>query len=106
MGILAKLNLKNLKLNKKRNIVTTIGIILSVALITCVTTMFTSVKETTRLAIANAEGDYHFSTNRVSLFDKIIQDRNIDHHFIVKRLTPDIKESKDPSSVTPNLLQY
>lgn len=100
MGILAKLNLKNLKLNKKRNIVTTIGIILSVALITCVTTMFTSVKETTRLAIANAEGDYHFSTNRVSLFDKIIQDRNIDHHFIVKRLTPDIKESKDPSSVT------
>lgn len=101
MGILAKLNLKNLKLNKKRNIVTTIGIILSVALITCVTTMFTSVKETTRLAIANAEGDYHFSTNRVSLFDKIIQDRNIDHHFIVKRLTPDIKESKDPSSVTP-----
>lgn len=101
MGILAKLNLKNLKLNKKRNIVTTIGIILSVALITCVTTMFTSVKETTRLAIANAEGDYHFSTNRVSLFDKIIQDRNIDHHFIVKRLTPDIKESKDLSSVTP-----
>ena len=101
MGILAKLNLKNLKLNKKRNIVTTIGIILSVALITCVTTMFTSVKETSRLSIANTEGDYHFSTNRVSLFDKIIQDRNIDHHFIVKRLTPDIKESKDPLSVTP-----
>ena len=36
MKILNKLTIKNLKLNKKRSIVTIIGIILSVALITAV----------------------------------------------------------------------
>lgn len=42
MGLLNKLTLKNLKLNKKRTIVTIIGIMLSVALITAVATMYSS----------------------------------------------------------------
>ena len=37
MDLLKKLTIKNLKLNKKRTIVTIIGIMLSVALITAVT---------------------------------------------------------------------
>ncbi len=42
MNILHKLTFKNLKLNKKRTIVTIIGIILSVALITAVASMYSS----------------------------------------------------------------
>ena len=44
MNLLNKLTIKNLKLNKKRTIVTIIGIMLSVALITAVSGMFFSVK--------------------------------------------------------------
>ena len=40
MNLLNKLTIKNLKLNKKRTIVTIIGIMLSVALITAVSGMF------------------------------------------------------------------
>lgn len=42
MNLLNKLTIKNLKLNKKRTIVTIIGIMLSVALITAVATMYSS----------------------------------------------------------------
>lgn len=42
MDLLNKLTIKNLKLNKKRTIVTIIGIILSVALITTVSTIYAS----------------------------------------------------------------
>lgn len=40
MELLNKLTMKNLKLNKKRTIVTIIGIVLSVALITAVASLF------------------------------------------------------------------
>ena len=42
MSLLNKLTIKNLLLNKKRTIVTIIGIILSVALITAVSSMYAS----------------------------------------------------------------
>ena len=45
MNILRKITIQNLKLNKKRSVVTTIGILLSVALITAVATMVTSFRE-------------------------------------------------------------
>ena len=46
MKILDKLTIKSLKLNKKRTLVTIIGIILSTALITVVAGMVTSGKAT------------------------------------------------------------
>lgn len=42
MNLLNKLTIKNLKLNKKRTIVTIIGIMLSVALITAVSSIYSS----------------------------------------------------------------
>ena len=45
MKLLNKLTYKNLILNKKRSIVTIIGIILSVALITAVSSMVSSFRE-------------------------------------------------------------
>ena len=59
MNLLNKLTKKNLKLNKKRTIVTIIGIILSVALLTAVSSMYSSVLQ----ALINFEkyekGDFH-----------------------------------------------
>ena len=45
MQILNRLTIRNLKLNKKRTIVTTIGIILATALLTAVAAMAVSLKE-------------------------------------------------------------
>ena len=45
MQILNRLTIRNLKLNKKRTIVTIIGIILATALLTAVAAMAVSLKE-------------------------------------------------------------
>ncbi len=59
MSLLNKLTIKNLKLNKKRTIVTIIGIILSVALITAVSTIYASgVKSLINFEI-HEKGNFH-----------------------------------------------
>ena len=59
MNLLNKLTLKNLKLNKKRTIVTIIGIILSVALITAVSSIYASgIASLTNFEVKQ-KGDYH-----------------------------------------------
>ena len=57
MNILNNLTTKNLKLNKKRTIVTIIGIMLSVALICAVAGMVTSF-QATLINIAITDGGY------------------------------------------------
>ena len=59
MKILNSFTLKNIKLNKKRSIVTIIGIVLSTALICTVAGMFSSFSKTVSNAIVKSEGDYH-----------------------------------------------
>lgn len=61
MKIIDKLTLKNLRMNKVRTIVTILGIILSVALITVVTGMVSSVIETTVVSSIQNTGDYDIS---------------------------------------------
>ena len=60
MNLLNKLTIKNLKLNRKRTIVTIIGIMLSVALITAVSSMFFSVEESFINYEKQNGGDYHY----------------------------------------------
>ncbi len=60
MNIIKKLTLKNLFLNKKRSIVTIIGITLSVALITAVTSMVVSFRESLITYEKTCNGDYHY----------------------------------------------
>ncbi|MBQ8472471.1 MAG: FtsX-like permease family protein [Bacilli bacterium] len=59
MKILTKLTIKNLILNKKRTIVTIIGIILSIALITAVGGMVTCFRETLLQNAINETGYFH-----------------------------------------------
>ena len=51
MQILNRLTIRNLKLNKRRTIVTIIGIILATALLTAVATMAVSLKEKGKIII-------------------------------------------------------
>ncbi len=60
MNILNKLTIHNLKLNKKRTIVTIIGIMLSVALIVAVATMFFSVRDSLIRFEVSKKGNYHY----------------------------------------------
>ena len=59
MDLLKKLTIKNLKLNKKRTIVTIIGIMLSVALITAVATMYSSSISSLIEFETYEKGDFH-----------------------------------------------
>lgn len=59
MQILNRLTIRNLKLNKKRTIVTIIGIILATALLTAVASMAVSLKESITLRAKKVDGDFH-----------------------------------------------
>ena len=64
MDLLNKLTIKSLKLNKKRTIVTIIGIMLSVALITAVATMYSSAIK----SLINFE-TYHNGNFHIAFYD-------------------------------------
>ncbi len=66
MNLLQKLTIKNLKLNKKRTIVTIIGIILSVALITAVASIYTSGIKSLISFETYEKGNYHVAYYNVS----------------------------------------
>lgn len=59
MNLLDQLTIKNLKLNKKRTIVTVIGIMLSVALLTAVATMYSSAIKSLINYETYQKGDFH-----------------------------------------------
>ena len=60
MNLLEQLTIKNLKLNKKRTTVTIIGIILSVALITAVASMYTSAISSLIDYETSQKGNFHY----------------------------------------------
>ena len=83
MKILNKLTIKSLKLNKKRTLVTIIGILLSTALITVVAGMITSGKATLQDYFIKNNGDYQVEFKDVPTEDLsyIAENRNIDNYF-------------------------
>ena len=80
MTLLNKLTIKNLKLNKKRTIVTIIGIMLSVALITAVASMYASGIKSLIKYETLIKGDFHTAFYNVptSDVDKFVNNRNIE----------------------------
>ena len=66
MKILNTLTLKNLKLNKKRTIVTIIGISLSVALICAITTFTVSIQKSLLEREIKTNGNYHIRVQDIS----------------------------------------
>ena len=86
MDILNKLTIKNLKLNKKRTIVTIIGIILATALITAITTLIASFQSSTLAYTKKHYGDYHLVVANVPVSDlsRIQNLDNIESTFITQ----------------------
>ncbi len=88
MDILNKLTIKNLKLNKKRTIVTIIGIILSVALICAVASMVSSFRESLIRFEINRDGNFHYEFSNVDskTLKEIKNNRNFEKIYISKNV--------------------
>ena len=88
MNILKNITYKNLRLNKRRNIVTIIGIILSVALITALSSLVVSFKESIINLEKNINGDFHYSFDDVNEKDLTIfqNNRSIENFYKVGAL--------------------
>lgn len=84
MNLLNRLTIKNLKLNKKRTLVTIIGIILSTALITGVATLVSSFRTTIIEYEKEYSGDYHYVFYNVPTDDLkyIYNNRNVDEVYL------------------------
>ena len=98
MNLLNKLTAKSLKLNKKRTIVTIIGIILSVALITAVASMAVSFKESYIKFEKTNRGDYHYAFLDVKAEElaDFKNNRAIEKYYLTKQLGyAKIEESKN-----------
>lgn len=88
MKLLNKLTLKNLRLNKVRTIVTIVGIMLSAALITVVSGMALSGRQTMIDGQTEWSGDYDVALDIIDTakIDKIRQNRNVENAFYKERL--------------------
>lgn len=88
MNVLNKLTKKNLLLNKKRTVVTIIGIMLSTALVCAVAGLVTSAQQTFVNLIKNTNGDYHISFSNVPQEQQkyITQNNAVDSYYITKEL--------------------
>lgn len=88
MKLLNKLTLKNLRLNKVRTAVTIIGIMLSAALITVVSGMALSGRQTMIDGQTEWSGNYDVALDIIDTakIDKIRQNRNVENAFYKERL--------------------
>lgn len=88
MNILNKLTITNLKMNKKRTMVTIVGIVLATALITAVAGMLTSFKATMIERAKENTGNYHFVYKDVPVNElKYIENnRNVQQYYITSKL--------------------
>lgn len=88
MKLLNKLTLKNLRLNKVRTAVTIIGIMLSAALITVVSGMALSGRQTMIDGQKTWSGDYDVALDIIDTakIDKIRQNRNVENAYYKERL--------------------
>ena len=88
MKILNKFTVKNLKLNKKRTIVTIIGIILSTALICGVAGLVSSFQKTLVEATIATDGNFHAKFNNVSKdkFSYATENQKVKQYFFTSEL--------------------
>ena len=86
MNLLNKLTIKNLKLNKKRTIVTIIGIILSVALITAVASIYCSGIASLIKFETQQKGNFHIAFYKVPIneVETIKNNRDVENLYITQ----------------------
>ena len=94
MNIINKLTLRQLKLNKRRTLVTLIGVIISVAMITAVNVSISSGLDFIRRVTISSEGNWHMGFYNMSLsqLPKIVEAPNVKETLV----TYDVGFSKLP----------
>ena len=98
MDLLNRLTIKNLKLNKKRTLVTIIGIMLSVALVTAVATMYSSCIKSLINFETYQKGNFHVAFFEVPLneVETIKNNRGVDDVYLTKDIGyAKLEESKN-----------
>ena len=95
MNLLNKLTKKNLLLNKKRTVVTIIGIMLSVALICAVASIYTSGIESLIVYERKVQGDYHYVFKNVNDLTVFQNNRKIERMFYLNHLGYAVIDSKN-----------
>ena len=83
MNILNKLTIKHLKMNKKRTIVTIVGIVLSTALMVGIGAIASSFRDNALKQTIESNGDYHVKISNVP-YENI---KYIENHIDMKRAT-------------------
>lgn len=109
MNILNKLTVKSLQMNKKRTIVTIIGIILSTALIAAVSTMVVSFRETMIEHSRQTDGNYHYNFYDVPVDDLkyFKNNRNIEAMYTIREAGYSyLKESTNSLKPYLRLLEF
>lgn len=101
MNLLNRLTIKSLKLNKKRTVVTIVGIILSIMLITAVSSIFSSLISSATNYERQYKGNYHaaFSNIPASELETIYNNRKIKTVNVVENIgfaTIDSKNAEKP----------
>ena len=88
MNLLSRLTIKNLKLNQKRTIVTIIGIILSVALVTAVSSMYASAIASLIKFEVTEKGNFHLAVHDVpiSQLSFFQNNRHIEKIYLTKNI--------------------
>ena len=107
MNLINKLVHKNLKLNKKRTVVSMIGILLSVALLTALFTLVTSFRESLISYEINKNGDFHVCFEGVT--DKELKDlknnRSLESIYTISDIGyAYLKESQNPDKVYAHVI--
>ena len=98
MNLLNNLTIKNLKLNKKRTLVTIVGIMLSVALITAVATMYSSCIKSLINFETYQKGNFHVAFYDVPIneVETIKNNRGVDEVYLTKDIGyAKLEESKN-----------
>lgn len=109
MKVLNKLTISSLKLNKKRTLVTMIGIILATALITVVAGTITSGQSTLKEYSKTMYGDYHVAFLDVPVEDlsKIEQNRNFEKYFLTSNIGyANLEGSQNPDKPYAYVMAY
>lgn len=88
MNIINKLTLRHLKENKRRTMVTIIGVIISVAMVTAVSTLFVSFLDLMKQNNINDGGEWHVQYKDINQeqLDAIKSEKNTDKVFLRKDL--------------------
>lgn len=98
MNLLKKLTIKNLKLNKRRTIVTIIGIILSIALLTAVSSMYTCSLQALINFEKTEKGNFHLMLKNIDKEDvtRILKNEKVKSMFLTEDIGYSyLKESKN-----------